>query len=512
MADESCNLYVRLYNGLVDNINLVNIHHSSVVMSEPDLSSIALPVADASVPDAVTVPSWIEERAASLSVPTIDEFLTERLSAEEKEMYEGLMRARYNSQEKYPILFSDLVKVLGYKLTESPREQLLKIFIENDDWVLLREQPKQTGRGGHNAKHYALTVEAAQQFALFANTAKGRLVRTFFVRTVSVLQDYHLLSMMVTQREKALEEEHRFLLRQHPKSVPVWYWILVDRREGYLVYKAGSTNNLPERIISLKRQFPLCYLRHVVQTPHNLKLEDEFRKHRAAKQQHFSEVINGHNHTELYRVEGSFTEAKAVKIVRSLVKTVGTDQELQWLHEERTLELTNSAEREREREKTERERIHAQTQMQLAQIQAQTVQAQAQAQARAQAQAQVIRDEKKMLCDLFSEGKLTFEQLQTLLQGNKSGGQVEMEEDEQEQKPNLFQEFRDEKLLAERNGRLEWNKALPAFRSWAEVGEKEIPAKKKAILRLFEKHLERIHDGRFNGVYLYGWTHIRLIE
>lgn len=64
--------------------------------------------------------------------------------------------------------------------------------------------------------------------------------------------------------------------------------------------------------------------------------------------------------------------------------------------------------------------------------------------------------------------------------------------------------------MEEDNSRLEWNKALPAFRTWAKRCGKAIPDKKKDILKLFEEKLEKIHDGRFNGEYLYGWRHLRL--
>lgn len=55
------------------------------------------------------------------------------------------------------------------------------IFVENDDYVLLHNVAKQTGRGGHNRKDYAITLNTAKQVALMENTQKGREIRQYFI-------------------------------------------------------------------------------------------------------------------------------------------------------------------------------------------------------------------------------------------------------------------------------------------------------------------------------------------
>ena len=90
------------------------------------------------------------------------------------------------------------------------------------------------------------------------------------------------------QAIETFERQHNLLLRRHRKGQSAWYLALVAQREECDVYKAGSTDNLQSRIYGLKRDFTMCYLRHVVETPHHRKLEDAFKNHPLAKLKRFS--------------------------------------------------------------------------------------------------------------------------------------------------------------------------------------------------------------------------------
>jgi phage anti-repressor protein len=71
--------------------------------------------------------------------------------------------------------FSDWIKA---KVINNP------FFVNNTDYVLLRnsmEQTCNTGRGGHNRKDYAITIDTAKKVAMAEQTARGEDVRNYFL-------------------------------------------------------------------------------------------------------------------------------------------------------------------------------------------------------------------------------------------------------------------------------------------------------------------------------------------
>lgn len=292
----------------------------------------------------------------SLKVPDMDGWLSEHLSATEKQTYLVLMQARYGG-EAYPVDLGDLSVTLQYANKHKATELLKKRFSEGTDYVEVKmetDEPgeliisgaeqsgrsvtprgEQSGRGGQNIKHYALTVHAAQEFALMSKTEKGKEIRAFFIKLVAVLQDYHMLTVLAAERKKQLQDRHDVLMEQFKKDDPVWYWVLVDQRDGYNVYKAGWTDDIRTRYDGWKRDYPMCYVRHVIRVSRNRVMEKKFQNHPVAGKYRFSEMMHGHEHRELYRVDQEFTEEEAIRIAKKIAESLLTDQEGEWRHEER---------------------------------------------------------------------------------------------------------------------------------------------------------------------------------
>jgi|GEM_PF-2056112 len=68
--------------------------------------------------------------------------------------------------------FANWVKL---KVIENP------FFQENQDFILLDNSVKQTGRGGHNRKDYALTQDTAKKVSMAEQTARGNEARDYFL-------------------------------------------------------------------------------------------------------------------------------------------------------------------------------------------------------------------------------------------------------------------------------------------------------------------------------------------
>jgi phage anti-repressor protein len=92
-------------------------------------------------------------------------------------------------------------------------------FVENKDYVCYWSNSSKKGRGGHNRKDYAFSLDMAKHVAMMAETEKGRAVRQYFIDT-----------------ERAYIEA-----------------LKSDGDKRRLRHKAASTNKLQNSILQLKR-------------------------------------------------------------------------------------------------------------------------------------------------------------------------------------------------------------------------------------------------------------------
>lgn len=55
-------------------------------------------------------------------------------------------------------------------------------FVENQDYILLNNFVKQTGRGGHNKVDHIIKLDMAKEIAMIQRTDKGKEVRQYFIQ------------------------------------------------------------------------------------------------------------------------------------------------------------------------------------------------------------------------------------------------------------------------------------------------------------------------------------------
>jgi phage anti-repressor protein/phage antirepressor YoqD-like protein len=124
------------------------------------------------------------------------------------------------------------------KVLDSP------FFMENQDYILLELHIKQNGRGGHNRKDYALTIDTAKKVAMAEQTPNGDKARDYFIecervaKSAPILDPSRILSdpaamrgLLLTYTEKVIALQDT-IKEQAPKVAALD--LIATRSEGSL--------------------------------------------------------------------------------------------------------------------------------------------------------------------------------------------------------------------------------------------------------------------------------------
>ena len=289
-------------------------------------------------------PKHLEFLTTCIALPSLDAFMADRFTADEKSLYLSIMAARYTSDEQFPVRFDPLWVSVGYSRKDVATDFLKRTFVRDVDYVCSQEAPEQSGRGGRNVKSYALTVEAAEEFALSTGTSEGRRIRKFFVKALHVLQDYHFLTVLNEQKRSVYAERHQSLLEAYQERNVVYVAVVWDLEDGWVV-KVGYSNDLNTRVGDHVRTYGKhIYLVYVFEAVRNHELETRLFSVPIFKQNVYNEPVNGTVSTEHFRVrrQGKFTLEKLVEIVRREGKEFKQYEKEMYLRQQ---EINNDARR-----------------------------------------------------------------------------------------------------------------------------------------------------------------------
>jgi anti-repressor protein len=94
---------------------------------------------------------------------------------------EANFRMIAESQDEYPVDFDNAWVWIGYSTKGNAKTALVKDFVEGVDFLLMNNQKRSYGKGGHNAEKIYLTVDCFKQFCMMAGTARGKQVRLHYL-------------------------------------------------------------------------------------------------------------------------------------------------------------------------------------------------------------------------------------------------------------------------------------------------------------------------------------------
>ncbi len=84
--------------------------------------------------------------------------------------------------DAFPVDFDQAWQWVGYSRKSDAKEVLLKTFVENDDYVFLRNIPQKSKKEkGRPSEQIYLALDCFKSFCMLANTEKGKQVRRYFI-------------------------------------------------------------------------------------------------------------------------------------------------------------------------------------------------------------------------------------------------------------------------------------------------------------------------------------------
>nr|DAK38037.1 MAG TPA: antirepressor protein [Caudoviricetes sp.] len=108
-------------------------------------------------------------------------------------MMKEIIRIETTSDGKQAVSARELHKFLevGKDFSTWFKDRVEKYdFVENQDFILLPKIGEQReGRGGHNIKEYAITLEMAKELCMIENNEQGRKARRYFIECEKKLKE-----------------------------------------------------------------------------------------------------------------------------------------------------------------------------------------------------------------------------------------------------------------------------------------------------------------------------------
>ncbi len=290
-----------------------------------------------------TLQAYFDEHA---TCPSLDTWLSEKLSHEHRLLYQTLMQFRNVCDGKrFTVDFDALWPLLGYTTKGNAKVKLTKRAEEYRDYeVILR--PQNNPQGGRGTEAILLTFDAAQRFAIQAGTARSNEIADFFIKTIETVQDYHLLSIHYDKRQAVMDATEGTMLSFLEKGKKIVYMGDLGIINDEHLIKLGYTNDGPTRIQTLKRGFPNGFrLVHIEEHPENQELEARFKRHADVCTRQRDVWHLGKKYTECFAVDESMTGERYVKLVHNLGRGLADHAQVGWSHEERMKELECEQER-----------------------------------------------------------------------------------------------------------------------------------------------------------------------
>lgn len=252
------------------------------------------------------------------------------------ETLSDMLRTEFNTQDQQQFLTNfqlylvhgsdytsfvvDLDKVykwMGFSTKGNAKSSLQKYFVKDSDFIiqnLLMPRDKQN-HGGHNKEQILMSIETFKSLCMIANTDKGKQTRKYYCKMEGIFFQYietshkNSISMIENDAKKNIEYQRQQVLLASFQDVPCVYIVKVEERDdGSIILKLGETDNIRDRLISLRMEFKGCVLLDVFPCNRPHKFEQYLLHRHDIKAQR---IIP----TELINIDKEFTYERLTNII-----------------------------------------------------------------------------------------------------------------------------------------------------------------------------------------------------
>ena len=198
--------------------------------------------------------------------------IKENFTEEEQKMYiiSFYSYLNYDEYKDFIISLDDVWKWLNFSQKDACKRTLQKHFKKDENYkIILNEEHKKEGRGGHNKETILLNVNTFKLLCLLAETDKGKEIHKYYVKLESILhqtikeesEEFKNLILTQINQIKQLEndkntlvidkelERHNLLLREFGFAGSLVYVIKVKTFDDktYIVKIGESRKGLNDR-------------------------------------------------------------------------------------------------------------------------------------------------------------------------------------------------------------------------------------------------------------------------
>lgn len=207
---------------------------------------------------------------------------------------------------EFVIDFDEIWKWVGFSRKSNAKRHLMKNYETNIDFIIQNKEKE----------IIMLTVETFKAFCMTANTKQGKQTRMFYTKMESMFFSYmeiknkDLIETLLSEEKNMLAQARHNHLIEIYKSTPCVYIIKIEETDiENCIIKLGETDDIVQRISSLRQQYRDCILQDVFPCNRPHKFEQYLLNRPDIK----SHRIHG---TELISISANFTYQHLVKIIK----------------------------------------------------------------------------------------------------------------------------------------------------------------------------------------------------
>jgi phage anti-repressor protein len=209
-------------------------------------------------------------------VEQIDEELVKKLmngfDTDEQKMFvrHFQLYLQYGNQtNQFVIDLDDIWAHVGFSTKGTAKRHLLKYYKQDTDFTVINSLAKRDvmHHGGQNKERVMMNVDTFKAFCMTANTEKGRQTRQYYSKMETIFFQYMeaknkdiIQRLQMEHKLRLARERHDNLKEAHKDTPCVYLFKISETDDDNFIVKLGETDDIEQRIASLRQEYKDCTL------------------------------------------------------------------------------------------------------------------------------------------------------------------------------------------------------------------------------------------------------------